>query len=132
MFILGYHTPLFDGGPMLGMISVDTWWASLAWNLWEALTCTGLYVMHLPILIMVQMAMEHTALGPLTLTVVAGTLTLAPCYAIHAGYEMVSSKINDYHVEFPLGRRMVSGDIDRRRNRPGVAVAATPTAPFRS
>ncbi len=101
-------------------ISVDTWWASLAWNLWEALICTSmcvglpywfsrhgtwngpfarfagrsafsLYVMHLPVLVIIQMAMEHSALGPLTLTLLTGTLTVALCYAIHAAYEIVSA-----------------------------------------
>ena len=81
----------------------------------------SLYVMHLPILIMIQMAMEHTALGPLALTVVTGTLTLAICYAIHAAYETASGKIKAYLVGFPLGRRMILGDVDSRRHRPRVA-----------
>ena len=103
-------------------ISADTWWASLAWNLWEALICTGmcvglpywfsrhgkwngsfarfagrsafsLYVMHLPILVVIQMALEHSGLGPLTLTILTGALTVALCYAIHAAYEIASAKL---------------------------------------
>lgn len=98
-------------------ISGDSVWNGLAWNLWEALICVGMcvglpywfsrhgasesrlarfagrgafgtYVLHLPILVLIQLAMEKTSLGPLELTLATGTVTLAICYAIHALYEL--------------------------------------------
>ncbi len=79
------------------------------WNQWEALLCVGLcvglpyffarhvagagaaarflgrhaflvYVLHLPVLVFIQMALEKTSLGPLTLTLLSGALTLVLCY----------------------------------------------------
>jgi peptidoglycan/LPS O-acetylase OafA/YrhL len=96
-------------------ISSDNVWNSIVWNLWEALICTGMciglpywfsrhaagggrfarfagrsafstYVLHLPILVLIQLALEKTSFGPLTLTLVSGTLTVAVCYAIYALY----------------------------------------------
>ncbi len=98
-------------------ISGDSVWNDLAWNLWEALICTGMciglpywfsrhaagqgrfarfagrsafgtYVLHLPILVLIQQAMEQTDLGPLELTLSTGAITVAVCYAIRALYEM--------------------------------------------
>lgn len=100
-----------------GFISGDGFADDLAWNLWEALICVGMciglpylfsrrvagegrfarfaggsafstYVLHLPILVLVQKLMEQTAFGPLELTVLTGTITLAICYAIYAAYEL--------------------------------------------
>lgn len=80
-----------------------------AWCQWEALLCVGmcvgllwgfrqyvstthpiarfagkhafaLYILHLPVLVIIQEAMEKTSLGPLTLTLITGTLTLPVCY----------------------------------------------------
>jgi fucose 4-O-acetylase-like acetyltransferase len=78
---------------------------ALAWNLWEALLCAGLcvglvywfqqhvqgksklarnaygvYLVHIPILVGVQLAFEHTRLGPLALTIVTGAITLVLSY----------------------------------------------------
>jgi peptidoglycan/LPS O-acetylase OafA/YrhL len=98
-------------------ISHDGLLCDTAWNLWEALICTGMcvglpywfsrhvagegrfarfaghsafstYVLHLPILVLVQLAMEKTTLGPLALTVLTGAITLALCYVIYALYEL--------------------------------------------
>lgn len=89
---------------------------SYIWNQWEALLCVGmcagllywfreygastspwarfmgkhafaLYILHLPILVEIQWAMEKTSLGPLTLTILTGTMTIAVCYAISGGYD---------------------------------------------
>ncbi|HEX8955644.1 MAG TPA: hypothetical protein VF798_05195, partial [Burkholderiaceae bacterium] len=44
----------------------------------------------LPILVLAQVALEKTGFGPLELTALTGTITLALCYAIHAAYESVA------------------------------------------
>ncbi len=83
------------------------------WNLWEALLCVGMclgliylfraccnwqgtfhrflsvnaygvYLFHLPILIAIQVALEQTAYGPVTLTLISGVATLAACYLLTA------------------------------------------------
>jgi fucose 4-O-acetylase-like acetyltransferase len=98
-----------------GFLGGDEFWIDFAWCLWEALLCTGLcvglcwffhahlrhagrgpqflarhafavYVIHLPILVFLQMAMEHTTLGPLTLTLVTGVAAVLICYAVAALY----------------------------------------------
>jgi fucose 4-O-acetylase-like acetyltransferase len=100
-------------------ISGDSIWDGLAWNLWEASICVGMciglpywfsrhaasqgrfarfagrsafstYVLHLPILVLIQLAMEKTGFGPLELTLLTGTITVAICYAIRALYELAT------------------------------------------
>ena len=100
-----------------------------AWNLWEALICVGMciglpywfsrhvagtgsfarfagrsafstYVLHLPILVVVQVAMEKTVFGPLELTILTGSITLALCYAIHAAYELATGPVRS---KAPIG-----------------------------
>lgn len=89
----------------------DGLWFDFAWCQWEALLCVGLciglpyafttwagraraatrrladnafavYVVHLPILVLVQMAMERSALGPLTLTLLTATVTALASYGL--------------------------------------------------
>jgi hypothetical protein len=102
-------------------ISHDGLGYDLAWNLWEASICVGMciglpywfsrhingdgrfagfavrsafstYVLHLPILVLVQVAMEKTRFGPLELTVLTGCITLALCYLIYAVYELATGR----------------------------------------
>jgi fucose 4-O-acetylase-like acetyltransferase len=91
-----------------------------AWCLWEALLCVGMcvgllwlfharlagsnrlsrflarnafavYVIHLPILVFIQMAMEHTSLGPLALTACTGGAALLACFGAAGLYRLASS-----------------------------------------
>ncbi|HEY8025128.1 MAG TPA: acyltransferase [Burkholderiaceae bacterium] len=104
-----------------GFLSVDTWWADLAWNLWESMICVSmcvglpywfsrhardagtfarfagrnafsLYVLHLPVLVMIQMALEHSAFGPFTLTLLSGAFTVAACYGIALIYSLIKTR----------------------------------------
>lgn len=106
-----------------GFLSVDTWWADLAWNLWESMICVSmcvglpywfsrharhagrfarfagrnafsLYVLHLPVLVIIQVALEHSAFGPLTLTLLGGAFTVAACYGIALTYSRVKAGIS--------------------------------------
>jgi peptidoglycan/LPS O-acetylase OafA/YrhL len=83
----------------------------LLWNLWEASVCVGaciglihlfrrhamgagaalrfagrqsfaLYVLHLPVLVAIQFALERTALDPLSLTLLSGFATTVVCLAL--------------------------------------------------
>lgn len=100
-----------------------------AWNQWEALLCVALcvglpyafrahvagagagarflarhaflvYILHLPVLVFIQMALEKTALGPLTLTLLSGTLTLLLCY----GWSGVIDAVRKWKSRPPLPR----------------------------
>ncbi len=115
-----------------GFISGDNIWNDLAWNLWEALICTGMciglpywfsrhaagqgrfarfagrsafstYVLHLPILVLIQLAMEKTSFGPLELTLVTGTITVSICYAIRALYELAMRAGDNRTATVPAG-----------------------------
>lgn len=97
-------------------ISNDSLPAGVVWNLWETLVCVGMcvgltywfqrhahgsgrfirfagrsaffmYVVHLPMLVIIQKAMEQTTLGPLELTLITGSLTILICYGLSALYE---------------------------------------------
>ncbi|HEX7641666.1 MAG TPA: acyltransferase [Burkholderiaceae bacterium] len=111
----------------------------MTWNLWEALICVGMciglpywfsrhiagqspfsrfagrsafstYVLHLPILVLVQTAMEKTAFGPLELAVLSGAITLALCYAIHAAYESVAHSAVKKSAANPVRAKGPAGD----------------------
>lgn len=91
----------------------DAAWTDAVWNLWETLLCAGMciglpflfqsklafsgqmhrfaarhafavYVLHLPVLVLIQKAMESTAFGPLSLTLLTGTATALICYGLAA------------------------------------------------
>jgi fucose 4-O-acetylase-like acetyltransferase len=95
--------------------------ASFAWNTWEAALCAGsciglpywfsrhgnstaalprfaarhafaVYVIHLPVLVLIQLKLEASSLGPLTLTVLSGAATLLVCYAVAAAWAVLSDK----------------------------------------
>jgi fucose 4-O-acetylase-like acetyltransferase len=104
--------------PALEFLRDDGLGVDLVWNTWEALLCTGLcvglpwlfrtrwdhaglamrffareafvvYVIHLPILVFVQMALEKTSFGPLTLTLLSATIAVTLCYATAAALATV-------------------------------------------
>ncbi len=56
---------------------------------YSALAQFAVYVIHLPILVFVQMAAEHTGLGPLALAMLTGTTALFLCYWLAALYGLV-------------------------------------------
>ena len=89
----------------------DAWWFDYAWCQWEALLCVGMciglpyafttwasragaasrflaenafavYVLHLPILVFVQRAMEGSTLGPLALTGLTALVTMLAAYGL--------------------------------------------------
>lgn len=111
-------------------LSHDGIWYSYAWNQWEALVCVGMcvgllywfreygastkpwarvmgryafevYVLHLPILVVIQEAMEKTSFGPLTLTIVTGTLTIVICYMLAGGYAFLKKSLRQRTVVVP-------------------------------
>ena len=90
---------------------IDGPWVDYAWCQWEALLCVGMciglphafatwagrtrpatrlladnafavYVLHLPILVLIQMAMERSSLGPLALTALTGAATIVLSYGL--------------------------------------------------
>jgi glucan biosynthesis protein C len=95
----------------------DGTFPDLLWNLWEAAVCVGaclglihlfhrhatqagpalrfagrqafsLYVLHLPVLVAIQIALESTSLDPLSLTLLSGSATTVLCLALSGTAEM--------------------------------------------
>jgi fucose 4-O-acetylase-like acetyltransferase len=94
-------------------------WSSLVWNTWEALLCVGMcigllywfhahwnsapgalmrylnrnaygvYLFHLHILVGIQLVLERTSYGPLSLTVISTVLTLVVSYALTNGLRRI-------------------------------------------
>ena len=94
-------------------------WSSLVWNTWEAFLCVGMcigllywsqvhwngapgafrrflnrnaygvYLFHLPILVGIQLSLEPTSFGPLTLTLLSALFTLAASYLLTAGLRLI-------------------------------------------
>jgi glucan biosynthesis protein C len=96
------HIPFLGGGGL---------WVDIVWNLWEAIECAGLcvglihlfqtrcneagallrflgrhayavYVLHVPVLVALQKAMEATSFGPLTLTLMTAAMAIPICLAL--------------------------------------------------
>jgi peptidoglycan/LPS O-acetylase OafA/YrhL len=98
----------------------------LLWELWEAAICVGaciglidlfgrhatragpllrfagrhafaLYVLHLPVLVVIQIMLERTSLGPLSLTVLSGLATTLLCLTLSGGVDFLVSMMKAQH-----------------------------------
>ncbi|MBV8466002.1 MAG: acyltransferase [Burkholderiales bacterium] len=105
------------------VLSDEGWTNAFGWNLWEAMLCTGLciglpyvfqrhvastgplarfgarhafavYIIHLPILALIQLQLEATTLGPLVLTALSGGATVLVCYTLAVTWSALALRVS--------------------------------------